>query len=34
LKAGAIEDRYMNFNEVDKEVQDVLKAGGEDRLAK
>ena len=34
LKAGAIEDRYTNFNDVDKEVQGVLKAGGEDRLAK
>jgi hypothetical protein len=34
LKAWAIEDRYMNFNQVNDEVNNVLKIGGEDRVAK
>lgn len=34
LKAGAIEDRYTNFNDVDSEVNNVLKAWWEDRVAK
>lgn len=34
LKQGAVASRYTNFNEVDKEVQNVLKTAGEDRVAK
>ena len=34
LKAGAVEDMYTNFNEVDSEVNNVLKVWWEDRLTK
>ena len=34
IKAGAIEDKYTNFNETKTEIDKVLQTAGNDRLLK